>query len=169
MDFPKLRELEAFPVTASGQRLIGLRDPMNLTKDVMVFPQQLYPMLCLFDGRHSIVDIQAEYMRRFGELVYRETIEEVVNKLDASLFLENENFRTKRTEIENEFKRATSRSATLAGKSYNESPDKLAEQIKGFFEHPEGPSLPQTKKNGNNLKGIIAPHIDFVRGGPCFA
>ncbi len=169
MDFPKLRNLDAFPVAVSGQKMIGLRDPMNLSSEIMAVPQQLYPMLCLFDGQHSIVDIQALYMRKFGELIYRETIEELLSKLDESLFLDNENYRRRRMEIEDEFKKASVRPAVLAGKSYDGSPDELARQIEGFFTHSEGPGAPEKRSASNNLKGIIAPHIDFVRGGPCFA
>jgi AmmeMemoRadiSam system protein B len=168
MNFPKLRQLEAFPVAVSGQRMIALRDPMNLSDEVMAVPQQLYPMLCLFDGRHSIVDIQVECMRIFGELIYKETIQELVKRLDGSLLLDNENYHRKRMQIEEDFRRATLRHAILAGKSYDSHPDRLEEQIQGFFTHADGPGLPKKEKQKKNLAGIIAPHIDFVRGGPCF-
>ncbi len=169
MDFPKLRAIEAFPINIAGRRMIGLRDPMNFSSEVIAVPQQMYLMLALMDGLHSIVDIQAEYMRSNGELVFRETIEDLLNKLDAALLLDNENFHRRRTEIENAFRQADVRPAILAGKGYDHSPEKLAEQIDGFFVHPDGPGPPKGGSNEGNLKGIIAPHIDFLRGGPCFA
>ncbi len=169
MDLPKLREVDAFPVTVSGQKMIGLRDPANFTTEIMAVPHHFYPMLCLLDGRHSIADIQAEYMRKFGELIYREMIEDTVRKLDEALFLDSDTFHRRREQIVREFKRARIRPAMLAGKSYDVSPERLALQIDGFFTHADGPGLPARRLAKPALKGVIAPHIDFLRGGPCFA
>jgi len=126
-------------------------------------------ILSLLDGRHSVMDIQAEYMRTAGELIFREAIQEVVDKLDEGLFLNNENFRSRRDEIFAEFRRSPVRAATLAGKSYDDSPQTLASEIEGFFVHEDGPGPIDRNMNEGTLKGIIAPHIDFMRGGPCFA
>jgi AmmeMemoRadiSam system protein B len=149
--------------------MIGLRDPMNFSPDTLAVPQHFYLLLSLLDGLHSVPDIQAEYMRAGGELIFRETLEEMVQKLDESLFLDNEKFCRKLADIEDEFKRADLRPPTLAGRSYDDSPEILASQIESFFAHSDGPGPMDHTKNGNDLKGIIAPHIDFQRGGPCFA
>lgn len=170
MDYPKLRNLEPFPVTVSGKRMIALRDPLNLTEGIVAFPQQLFPIVALFDGNHSIRDIQEKFMRSFGELLYRETIEDIVGKLDEGFFLENDNFRQMRDRIESDFRNSPVRPASLAGKAYDDAPEKLARELEGFFSDPEGPGLPAKKKRaGDHLKGIVAPHIDLNRGGPCFA
>ncbi len=170
MDYPKLRNLEPFPITISGKKMIGLRDPMNLSEGIVAFPQQLYPIVVLFDGNHSIVDIQAKFMRSFGELLYRETIEDIVNQLDAGFFLDNDNFNKMRQRIVSDFRESTVRPAALAGKGYDESAEKLGEQLELFFSGPEGPGLPAKKRRTKKfLKGIIAPHIDLTRGGHCFA
>jgi len=169
MEFPKLRALEFFLVPVSGRKMIGLRDPMNFSSDVMAVPQELYLLLTLLDGLHSPIDIQAEYMRQHGELIYKETIEEIVEKLDAGYFLDNERFRQKRSEIVEGFKSLEIRPAILAGKSYGDSPTVLADQIETFFAHSDGPGSIDRTKADTTLKGIIAPHIDFERGGPCFA
>ncbi len=169
MDFPKLRAVEAFLVSVSGQEMIGLRDPQNISTATITIPQQYYLMLTLFDGMHSILDIQAEYMRADGEIMFREKIEGVIQKLDEGLFLDNENFQRKHDEIVSEFERSDVRPATLAGKSYDASPPALASRIEEFFTHEDGPGPVDQAGNGAGLKGIIAPHIDFMRGGPCFA
>jgi hypothetical protein len=170
MDYPKLRDLEPFPVTVSGKRMIGLRDPLNLTEGMIAFPHQLYPILVLFDGKHSLVDIQAMFMRSFGEMLYREQLEDIINKLDATFFLDNDNFRNMRERIINDFRNSPTRPAALAGRGYDGTPEKLSQQLERFFTDPEGPGLPGKKRRPKNpLKGIIAPHIDLTRGGPCFA
>ncbi len=169
MEFPKLRQLDAFPLSVSGRTMIGLRDPMSFSADTLAVPRQFHLMLSMLDGTHSVGDIQAEYMRASGELIYKDILEDMVRKLDKSLFLDNENFQRRREEIEGEFRRSDTRPAALAGKSYDESPETLAAQIEEFFRHADGPGPPDRSRNDGDLKGIIAPHIDFQRGGPCFA
>jgi hypothetical protein len=38
-----------------------------------------------------------------------------------------------------------------------------------LFEPPEGPGFPASEAHGEKICGLIAPHIDIRRGGPCFA
>ena len=45
----------------------------------------------------------------------------------------------------------------------------MRSQIDGFFVHPEGPGLPVPCASRRPLCGLIAPHIDFHRGGPTCA
>jgi hypothetical protein len=44
-------------------------------------------------GQHSILDIQAEYMRRFREFLYTEKLQEIVTQLDEALFSKGNDFR----------------------------------------------------------------------------
>ena len=72
MDYPKLRPIEAFPVESSGRKMICLRDPHNFTNNVVMVPFNFFFIIQLFDGQHTILDIQAEYMRKYGELLFKE-------------------------------------------------------------------------------------------------
>jgi hypothetical protein len=110
------------------------------------------------------------FMRNFGEMLYREQLEDIISKLDATFFLENDNFRNMRNRILSDFRNSPTRPAALAGRGYDETPEKLSQQLEQFFTDPEGPGLPGKKRRPKNpLRGIIAPHIDLTRGGPCFA
>ncbi|MDP2968125.1 MAG: hypothetical protein Q8P64_02815, partial [Deltaproteobacteria bacterium] len=109
MDFPKLRSVIIFPVQMSGQSLLCLQDPQNISDKALFLPPPLYFIISLFDGRHSILDIQAEYMRRFGEFLFTEKIEEIIHQLDDTLFLEGEKFQEALRQKEEEFKKASFR------------------------------------------------------------
>ncbi len=61
------------------------------------------------------------------------------------------------------------RPAMLAGKSYEASPEALSAQIDAFFTHEDGPGPIGSGGEKGDIKGIVAPHIDILRGGPCFA
>jgi|LQYC01.1.fsa_nt_gi Predicted dioxygenase len=170
MDYPKLRNIETFPVKMQGQDLICFRDPQRITGNVVFLPRSAYFIVSLFDGGHSIRDIQAEYMRMFGELIYSDQIIEVMEKLDSSLLLDSDHFREYRKNIEEEFFQTSIRKPMLAGGGYEIVPEKLRMQIESFYFLEGGPGQgPRSQILSNSLKGFIAPHIDYLRGGSCYA
>lgn len=168
MDYPKLRNLNIFPIKSSNQILICFQDPQNISNKVLFIPPEIYFIISLFDGKHSILDIQVEYMRRFGEFLFKEKIEEVVNQLDESLFLYSDRFEKVLKEKEKLFKKSLIREAQFAGKSYEREPDLLRAQLEGYFNKIID-ELQSEQEKSNSLKGIVAPHIDFLRGGTCYA
>src|SRR3989338_10884166 len=93
---PRLRPVDASPVEHEGQSCIALRDPAGYTDAVVLLPRVLLEIVSLFDGEHSIADIQAAVMRRHGELLPREQIQAVADSLDAQGFLESERFAARR-------------------------------------------------------------------------
>jgi AmmeMemoRadiSam system protein B len=169
VDFPKLRNINAFPVQMSGQTLICLQDPENISEKTLFLPPPVYFIVSLFDGQHSILEIQAEYMRRFGDFLFTEKINEIISQLEEKLFLEGDRFREALRQKEEEFKKASIREAAFAGKSYEADPERLRVQLEGYFRESEGPGPLGEKKGVNGLKGVVAPHIDFQRGGLCYA
>jgi AmmeMemoRadiSam system protein B len=169
-DTPRLRHVEAFPVEHEGQRYVGLRDPAGYTAAVLIFPAPLVEMLALFDGDHSIVDMQAELMRRHGELVTRERIEQLAASLDEHGFLDSASFARHRATVDGEFLQAARRPAAHAGGAYPGEPGDLRRTMDGFFTDPAGPgAIDPAAPLAPAVQGIIAPHIDFHRGGPAYA
>ena len=169
MDYPKLRNINIFPVQNSGQTLLCLQDPQNICERTLFLSPPLYFIISLFDGQHSILDIQTEYMRRFGEFLYTEKIQEIIGQLDEALFLEGERFQEALTQKEETFKKTPIREAIFAGKSYEGDPCRLKAQLEGYFTATDGPGGLGEKKGRNGLMGVVAPHIDFQRGGFCYA
>ena len=169
MDYPKLRAINIFPVQSSGQTLLCLQDPQNISEKALFLSPPLYFIVSLFDGQHSILDIQAEYMRKFGEFLYTDKLQEIIGQLDVALFLEGERFQAALGQKEKEFKKASFREAVFAGKSYEADPGRLRAQVEGYFKGANGPGSLGEKKGRNGLRGVIVPHIDFQRGGFCYA
>ena len=169
MDYPKLRNINIIPVQISGQHLLCLQDPLNISEKALFLPPSLYFIVSLFDGKHSILDIQAEYMRRSGEFLFTEKIQEIIGQLEENLYLEGDRFQKAWSEQEASFKKASIREAAFAGKSYEKDPERLRNQLEGCFEGSNGPGLPDKRGGMNELKGVVAPHIDVQRGGFCYA
>ncbi len=169
MDYPKLRNVNAFPTQIQGQRVICIQDPQGLSQRAVFLPLTLFFIVSLFDGKHSIRDIQAEYMRKYGELLFSEKVEEIINQLDANLLLDSDRFRETLEKERQDFRYSPTREAAFTGTSYHPDPKTLRGQIEGYFFPPDGPGKPRMENPSGALKGIIAPHIDFQRGGPCYA
>jgi AmmeMemoRadiSam system protein B len=108
-------------------------------------------------------------MRRFGEFLYTEKLQEIITQLDENFFLEGERFQEALKEKEESFKKGSVREAVFAGKSYEADPDRLRSQLERYFIGSDGPGVLGEKKGMNGLKGVVAPHIDFQRGGFCYA
>jgi AmmeMemoRadiSam system protein B len=153
----------------SGETLVCLQDPQNVSESTLFLTPPVYFIVSLFDGQHSILDIQAAYMREFGQFLYTEKIQEVIGQLEENLFLEGGRFQQAMRQAEERFKAASVREAGFAGKSYENDPERLRAQIDGYFALPDGPGPLNEKKGGEGLKGVVAPHIDFQRGGACYA
>jgi len=169
VDCPKLRNINIFPVQSSGQTLLCLQDPQNISEKALLLPPPLYFVVSLFDGQHSALDIQTEYMRKFGEFLYTEKLQEIIIQLDENFFLEGERFQEALKDKEESFKKGSVREAVFAGKSYEANPDRLRSQLEEYFIGSDGPGVLGEKKGMNGLKGVVAPHIDFQRGGFCYA
>jgi len=170
MDYPKIRgDVNEFPVTVDGKPMICFQDSQNVSQGVLI-PQVLFArIVSFFDGQHSIRDVQYESMRRYGELVYTDQIEGVVQELDAALLLESPRFHETLETIKEDFRKGALRPALFSGKSYAADSSELKGQLQSFFSSANGPGVPDREKKVHGLKGVIAPHIDFQRGGHCYA
>lgn len=163
---PQVRYVDAFPVDIDGKQLIYLRDPEGLAPGMAV-PNAAYFLMTHMNGRKSVDDLQQAFAQQFvGNTISTKEITQLIEQLDESYLLYNSRFQTRRKEVEDDFRKSLVRPAAHAGASYPDDPDDLREMIDGFFE--EGPGQPNTKSMGE-LRALIAPHIDFNRGGPCFA
>ncbi|HEY7203831.1 MAG TPA: AmmeMemoRadiSam system protein B [Methylomirabilota bacterium] len=171
---PRLRALEAFPVQHEGQQCIALRDPAGFTDQIAVLPPSLLDLVSLFDGEHSIAQIQEVLRRRHGEAPTADQIAAVVDRFDRAGFLDSERFAARRSALEEEFRRSPTRPASHAGGAYAGEPAALTAQIDAFFTGPGGPDHPQSApapaggSGPQAVSALIAPHIDFHRGGSTY-
>ena len=165
---PCLRRVEAFPVTVEGREVICLRDPSGVTDAVLTVSRPAVEILALLDGTRSLLDIQADIMRRHGTLVPRDQLEALVETLDRHFFLEGPRLEAERVRLATAFRDSRIRRAAHAGKAYNSDAEALRRDLDALFEPPEGPG-PVGPRDVAVLRGLIAPHIDFSRGGPAYA
>jgi AmmeMemoRadiSam system protein B len=168
-DNPKVRPLEAFPVQFEGKEMFGLKDPAGISPEIVFVPPEAFFLISLMDGTNGLRDMQAAYMRKYGTLLFSDKIAELISQLDAYFLLENRHFEDRLQHLRDEFKQGRVRKAAFANRGYEADPEMLRAQLRGYFTGQDGPGLPDEGAEKKDLKGIIAPHIDFARGGTCYA
>ncbi len=160
MRLPKLRPLEVVVLREERGKVFLLRDPLGVAPEVVLSEKAFY-IARHFDGQMNLVDLQVSFMRRYGELLFREEVERLVGYLDENFLLETPRFEERWKELKQQWELSTVREPVFSGSVYPQDPLRLKEVLEGFFELMQ---IPQFFR----LKGIIAPHIDFQRGGGCY-
>ncbi|MFH0823860.1 MAG: AmmeMemoRadiSam system protein B [Pseudomonadota bacterium] len=166
---PRLRNVEPMPVVVGGTEAIALKDPLGLADEVICLRRESLSLLFFLDGLHSVIDVQAELMRRTGRLVMSSDILALVDRLDGACLLESDHFRERYAEKVREFRSRPFRPAAHSGLSYSGDPTDLRADLNSFFTASDGPGLPVFSNGSQRPVGLIAPHIDIRSGGRCFA
>ncbi|HOZ47867.1 MAG TPA: AmmeMemoRadiSam system protein B [Candidatus Hydrogenedentes bacterium] len=171
MALPALRNVDGTPVEHEGQTLICLFDPQGVVEDqLLLTPAAFFVSTCL-DGVNDIVDIQAAFARQFqGTLLPSGDIRQIVDVLDTHGFLDSERFVRIRDEVARAFRAAPTREAHVAGKSYPSDPVDLRAFLDDMFTADGGPGAWQAESSSRApAPCLVAPHIDFERGGAAYA
>ena len=166
---PRLRNLQFSPIKQQDEQYIVLWDPTGLSAEKLIIPLNYFYLMQFFDGEHSLEQIGAEYLKKFGEFILPDRMAKLIADLDEKLFLEGERFETARQAAIAAYRAAPVRPAAYAGKAYAADPEPLKKELESFFTSKEGPDWKPSANAGKNLKGIIAPHYDVRQGGPIYA
>ena len=167
--YPVLRNLQFSPIKEGEEQYIVLWDPSGLSKEKLVLPLNYFFIVQHFDGGHSLQEIRALYLKRFGEFLMPDKVGQLVTDLDTKLFLEGEQTESARKQAQAVYRQAPLRAAAFAGKSYEADGAKLKKQIDGFFTSKEGPDFKPSENKGKPIKGLVAPTYDLKQAGPIYA
>jgi AmmeMemoRadiSam system protein B len=159
---PRLRPVEAIPTLQEGKRVIVLRDPDGIAPEPLVLSERTAFLLGFMDGEHTVLDIQAAYVRRFGDLLFTTDIETLLRTLDEAVFLDGERFRAAREETERAYREAKARPAV-----HLEGADRgtWKRWMEGFF---ASAGTPEEEPPREAIRGLVVPHIDLRLGGPVY-
>jgi AmmeMemoRadiSam system protein B len=167
--YPVLRNLQFSPVKEGEEQYVVLWDPSGLSKDKLVLPLNYFFIIQHFDGDHSLQQIGALYLKRFGEFLMPGKVEQLVGDLDTKLFLEGERAEGAKDQARVAYRQAAVRPAAFAGKSYEGERGPLKKQIDGFFSSKEGPDFKPSENKGKPIKGLVVPTYELKQAGPIYA
>lgn len=161
----KLRQIRTQPTVERGQQGVLLSDPLGVSQKRLFIPGSLTLLLTLIDGTRDIGTIRTGFELRTGTPLSDSLVERLVSELDGALFLENENFRQACEVALKDYRSASSRRPVLAGKCCPANAEELGAFLKRYLDEVEDEGF----ERPGELRGLISPHIDFVRGGHIYA
>lgn len=169
VQFPILRNLQYSPIKEGEDQLVVLWDPTGLSQEKLILPLNYFFIVQHFDGEHSLQDIGAIYLKRFGEFLMPDRVERLVAELEAKLFLEGDRYEAAKQAAREAYRQAPVRRAAFAGRSYEADGEKLRQQLDGFFSSKDGPDLKPSEHRGKAIRGLVAPTYDLKQAGPVYA
>jgi len=161
---PRLR-VAPIPVEVNGQQMLMFQDPERITEETVLMPLAAAVIVQFLDGNHSLRQIQEELMRASGQLIDSAVIENLVAELDQHLLLDSPRFHDHLMKLNEEWSRERVRPGYHAGRAYPEKPDELIEFLDGFYRDPGGPGALPGPAGAQDLKAIVAPHMEISDSG----
>jgi AmmeMemoRadiSam system protein B len=170
MPLPRRRALDAFPVELKGEHYFVLRDTEGLLDDPMILDPFSFLVWNLLTGDAEVEDLQREISNIVKDVeVPANRILHIVERLQKSLLVESAEVEEHRRRIAEAFRSLRVRPARFAGRGgYSHEPKALTDEIDGYYKDKLGSGAPDRSKRGPLPRGILAPHIDFRRGGACY-
>ncbi len=167
--YPSLRNIQYSPMKEGEEHYIVLWDQSGLSAERLIIPLNLFYLFQFLDGAHSPEQIGVEYLKKYGEFLMPDKFDQLIADLDHKLFLEGDRYETAKAAAVQSYRDAPTRKPQFAGKSYEDNPEKLREQIAGFFTAKEGPGAEPSDNRGKLIKGLVAPNYEVRAAGPLYA
>ncbi len=157
---PKLRtDLVFNEYSENGQDFIILYDPHGYAPRPVSIPQAILPFFRMIDGETSLAGFREKITEIYGDQapLILEPLINLINFLDLAGYLESDNYRELKNEIDS-YMKSPVRPPVCSGNSYPADPEELADEIKMILG-----TVPEDKiKPG--ARALAVPHIDFRIG-----
>ncbi len=168
---PALRvKLEAVPVHHEGRDAFLLRDLEELSESALSLSPGGLMAATLLDGRRNADEVRDAFEENSGAPLSAEALAGLVKALDEAGYLETPAVAARRAAALAAFRASPRRDAAFAGSAYAREPAALARELDAFFSAEGGPGRgPEAQATLAPPRGLVAPHIDFRRGGTAYA
>lgn len=154
---PALRGIDVTPFHGDdGVERFALRDNGRIAPHPLAVTLPGYFILAHLNGHTRVGQVRAAFAQQFGAQVSGAQIGELVTALDEALFLDTQRFRAAYEERRRQYAAADARD----NRDRWPSAAALQAEADELFSHPVVAA--------SGLRGVIAPHLDYARGGPCY-
>jgi AmmeMemoRadiSam system protein B len=161
LDHPRIRPVEVFPFEEKGTRTFLVQDPAGYLEAPLQLSPAALLIVSLCDGTRTRESVRAEFESRSGHSLTAAELGEFLATMDRVHLLDSPAFAVHRSQLEREFAAREWRTATHAGAAYDGDPGVLAATLDRWL----ATGVAGGRARGR-LRALVAPHIDFHRGGP---
>lgn len=166
MPLPRFRPLvKVVPLRHENKDVFLVMDPQEALFDHQIaLPPLAFVVAAFLDGRRDVGDIQKAIAEQLnGVTVGEDEIRAVIADLDQHYLLESDRLQARRREVEEEYLGGPKRPPRFV----TGEKDEVAKQLEGYYTGQGGAGLPDGR-NVDALAAVMAPHIDYTRGGYCY-
>ncbi|MDX2177562.1 MAG: AmmeMemoRadiSam system protein B [Candidatus Sumerlaeia bacterium] len=174
IETPAIRPLEMIPLEQRGQPFLLVRDPLGVIPQPvgLAVDPMLLIVLQLADGQRTIGEMASVATQATGHIISHEVLRDVVRQLDEALLLQSERFVAAWTAKREAYAKETVRKSSVF--PIPAAMDRLAviaELGKEFRRHLMSSISPPERLDlaAGSVQGVLAPHIDYQRGGEVYA
>ncbi|MCZ6652842.1 MAG: AmmeMemoRadiSam system protein B [Planctomycetota bacterium] len=158
---PRLRPVEVQPHPDDTENMVLLRDPSALADGVLSMSLPALRVVSLMDGEHTCDQIREKFLQQTGQALPSEMLDKLLQALEESHFLEGAAFDGFYSDLV---------------RDYQEAPTRPMNPIQGLGLdggdlHHGLEQMFSWQTNGQSrrpIAGLIAPHLDYPRGQPCY-
>ncbi len=129
-----------------------MRDAFRFSDATLVIPPPLVPVLELFDGKSTELDLREMLARITGEVAVRGLAQHLLNTFDEAAFLDNDTYARRKQEKYAEFAGQTVREPAHAGGAYPAERGALQATFERYFASAKPAAA-------GDVVGLAAPHI----------
>ena len=158
---PKLRPVEAFPEDGDDEDIFLVRDPSGLSEGVLRMSEPALFVLSQLDGTHTLGDVRDAFQQRYKQTLTDSTLAKLVENLESSHLLEGPAFDAHFASLVESYRDAPVRQS-IYGAELGDRPT-----VEAYMDEMLDPPCHPPERDGL-IVGVIAPHLDYPRGGPCY-
>ncbi len=158
---PPLRHFEVIPVSDGGQETYLLRDPQSFADHMLTVSRPVLFCLQFFDGRSQVATLAEAWRDATGgnELPV-ERLDRIVAELDGVYLLANERSRAHEADLRAQFAAQSTRMHR-----FGDAGAQVAAALAACYDAAGLPPAASIANESNDLAFLMAPHIDYPRGG----
>lgn len=160
-EYPKLRPVELHP-SREHAGAADLTDPSGISENALTLAGGALFAVSRMNGSNHRTEIQAQYMVRHGNMLYSDDLDRLISVLDEALFLEGPSFNGHMAKLLASYRQSGLRRLRDAN-SYCGPGEDLGVFLSGMLTGADKAPSP------GPVRGLVAPHLDYPRGGPCYA
>lgn len=162
---PKLRPVEMFPTDQDGQRVFVVHDPSGLAAGQIVVSGPALYILSLLDGQNTLEQVRLKFQGIFGQPLPLDELEGMLAQLDAGRYLDSPAFRSHFQSLIDAY-RASDARVSDGQDGYGLGEETLSAGLERLLGAAKSGG---SRSAGGRLVGLVAPHLDYPRGAPCYA
>jgi len=157
---PKLRwPLDIRIHDLGGQQALVIQCPIGISANPLALMPQFAPVIVQMDGSRTSEDIVTTFT---PQGLTPELLRELIQRLDDHLFMANARFFAAERISKDAFASDPVRAPACAGRAYPAGREELSGMVRGYLRSFDPPKVQR------EIACLVAPHIDYGRGGGCY-